>query len=81
MPDQRFSADDHAPFGAWVNAQPCQSITRIYDRLLVQKAAAQFSELTKQFLRALHELKRANEVLQHDPVTIATPSGSRLKTP
>jgi len=81
MPDQEFSADDHAPFGAWVNVQPCQSITRIYNRLLVQKATGQFSEPTREFLRALHELKRANEVLQHDPVAIATPTGSRLKTP
>ena len=80
MPGQGFSADDHAPFGAWVNAQPCQSITRIYNRLN-QKVEGQFSEPTQQFLRALHELKRANEVLQHDPIAIATPTGSRLKTP
>jgi hypothetical protein len=81
MPGQGFSADDHTPFGAWVNAQPCQSITRIYNRLIIQKADGRFSEPTQQFLRALHELKRANEVLQHDPMAIATPTGSRLKTP
>jgi hypothetical protein len=81
MPGQMFSADDHAPFGAWVNAQPCQRITRIYDRLIVQKVDSRFSEPTQQFLRALHELKRANEVLQHNPMAIATPTGSRLKTP
>ena len=80
MPGQGFSADDHSPFGAWVNAQPCQIITRIYNRLN-QKTEGQFSEPTQQFLRALHELKRANEVLHHDPTAIATPTGSRLKTP
>jgi hypothetical protein len=81
MPRQGFSANDHAPFGAWVNAQPCRIIAAVYDRLLVQKAVGQYSEPTQQFLRALHELKRANEVLHHDPVAIDTPTGSRLQSP
>lgn len=65
-----FADDDRGSFGAWINAQPCVTLNFFYNALLSlasKKTLPPISDGAQRFLKALHDLRIANNSLCHDP--------------
>jgi len=64
-----FADNDQGSFGVWINAQPCETLNYFYNGLmsLAARSRAPISDGGRQFLKALHDLRIANNSLCHDP--------------
>ena len=63
-----FADNDHRSFGEWINAQPCATLNHLYNGLMsLASRPPSVSAGAQQFLKALHDLRIANNSLCHDP--------------
>jgi len=65
-----FAVNDQGSFGAWINSQPCETLNYFYNTLMslaAKRSLPPMSEKTRHFLKALHDLRIANNKLYHDP--------------
>jgi hypothetical protein len=71
-----FADDDHGSFGRWINSQPCKNLTFLYNGLLSLSSKTPLppmSDGATKFVRALHDLRIANNTLHHEPAYTPPP--------